>query len=201
MQSIRQYLTEERERVLNVFDIDETLFKTKALVKVIRGGKVVKQLNNVEFNTYKLQDGESFDFGQFKDAKVFQATSTPIGRMVSRLKLILRNMGESGSKVILVTARSDFDNKDAFLSTFKANGIDIDRVYVERAGNLRLGSSAKNKRFVFHKYLRGNKFDKIRLFDDSTQNLNSFMSLEKAYPGVSFEAWHVGHDGKTSKFQ
>ena len=36
---------------LTVFDIDETLFHTKAKVRVKKGRKVVKVLNNIEYNT------------------------------------------------------------------------------------------------------------------------------------------------------
>ena len=37
---------------LTIFDIDETMFKTKALVLVVKDGKTVKKLNNQEFNKY-----------------------------------------------------------------------------------------------------------------------------------------------------
>jgi hypothetical protein len=200
MLSFKEYLTEERGRGLSIFDIDETLFHTKALVNVIKDGKVIRSLDNQEFNTYKLQPGEKFDFHQFRSAEVFRKTSPPIGKMVGKLKAILRNATASGSKVIIVTARANFDNKDVFLDTFRAHGIDIDSAYVERAGNLELGSAAKNKRFTFHKYLRSGQYDRIRLFDDSVQNLNSFMALAKDYPNVKFEAWFVTKDGSTKKF-
>ena len=200
MKSFNEYITEEVGRGLTIFDIDETLFHTKALVDVVKDGKVVRQLDNQEFNTYKLKPGESFDFHQFRSADVFRKTSTPIAKMVGKMKAILRNATRSGSRVIVVTARANFDDKDIFLDTFRAHGIDIDSAYVERAGNLQLGSAAKNKRFVFHKYLRSGRFDRIRLFDDSTQNLNSFMALAKNYPKVKFEAWFVRKDGSTTKF-
>jgi hypothetical protein len=200
MISVREYIVEQNERVLNIFDIDETLFKTKAMIGIVKDGKIIKHLNSLEYNHYKLKPGEGYDYGQFKNAKLFQKTSTPIGRMIGKLKLILRNIKSSGSKVILVTARSDFDDKEIFLNTFKANGIDIDQVYVERAGNLKLGSAAKNKRFIFHKYLKTGGFTKIRLFDDHKDNLNSFKSLAKNYMHIKFEAWLVDRNGKTTKF-
>lgn len=200
MLTFKQYITEARGRGLSIFDIDETLFHTKAKIDVVKDGKVVRQLDNQEFNTYKLNDGEKFDFHQFRSADVFYKTSTPIGKMVGKLKAILRNATKSGSKVIIVTARANFDNKDVFLNTFRAHGIDIDNAYVERTGNLGLGSAAKNKRFTFHKYLRSGQYDRIRLFDDSVQNLNSFLALSKHYPDVKFEAWFVKEDGSTKKF-
>lgn len=200
MLSFRSFILEQtRGRGLTIFDIDETLFRTSAKVKVMKDGKEVRSLDNQEFNTYKLKDGESYDFGEFRSAEVFQNTSVPIMKMIEKAKAIIRNAVNAGSKVIIVTARSDFDDKKKFLDTFRRYGIDIDNVYVERAGNLKLGSSAKNKRFVFHKYLRGGKYERVRFFDDAMSNITMFKALAKQYPDISFEAYHVKHDGSVKK--
>ena len=200
MLSFRSFITEQtRGKGLTIFDIDETLFQTKALVKVIKNGKLVRSLDNQEFNTYKLKDGESYDFGEFRSAETFQNTSVPIMKMIEKAKAIIRNAVNSGSRVIIVTARADFDDKKKLLDTFRRYGIDIDKVYVERAGNLGLGSSAKNKRFIFHKYLRGGKYERVRFFDDAMSNITMFKALAKQYPDISFEAYHVKHDGSVRK--
>lgn len=200
MLSFRSFITEQnRGKGLTIFDIDETLFQTKALVKVVKGGKVIRSLDNQEFNTYKLKDGESYDFGEFRSAEIFQNTSVPIMKMIQKAKAVIRNAVNAGSRVIIVTARADFDDKKKFLDTFRRYGIDIDNVYVERAGNLGLGSSAKNKRFIFHKYLRGGKYERVRFFDDAMSNITMFKALAKKYPDISFEAYHVKHDGSIRK--
>lgn len=203
MKTFKEFLSEQQlgDKGLTIFDIDETLFHTKAKVDVIdKDGEVVRSLDNQEFNNYRLMPGERFDFHQFKSAEVFYRTSTPIGKMVGKMKAILRNAIRKGSRVIVVTARADFDDKETFLNTFRAHGIDIDSAYVERAGNLDLGSPAKNKRFVFHKYLKSGQYSRVRLFDDSDKNLISFLALQKHYPGVEFEAFFVKSDGSTRKF-
>jgi phosphoserine phosphatase len=200
MLSFRSFITEQtRGKGLTIFDIDETLFQTKALVKVIKDGKLVLTLDNQEYNTYKLKPGESYDYGEFRSAEVFRNTSVPIMKMIEKAKAIIRNAVNAGSKVIIVTARADFDDKKKFLSTFRRYGIDIDNVYVERAGNLGLGSSAKNKRFIFHKYLRKGAYERVRFFDDAMSNITMFKALAKQYPGISFEAYHVKHDGSIRK--
>lgn len=200
MLSFRSFITEQtRGKGLTIFDIDETLFQTKALVKVMKDGKVVQSLDNQAFNTYKLKDGEKYDFGEFTSAEIFQNTSVPIMKMVQKAKAIIRNAVNAGSRVIIVTARSDFDDKKKFLDTFRRYGIDIDNVYVERAGNLKLGSSAKNKRFIFHKYLRSGNYERVRFFDDAMSNITMFKALAKQYPNTSFEAYHVQHDGSIRK--
>ena len=60
---------------LTIFDIDDTLFRTTAQIKVVKDGREIRSLNNQEFNTYKLQDGESFDFGEFRNAEKFNKES------------------------------------------------------------------------------------------------------------------------------
>ena len=131
MENFLKYLEEATGKGLTMFDVDETMFKTKAKVKVVnKNGKVVKKLDNQQFNLYKKKAGEEYDFGEFKNAEVFNRTSTPIARMINKVKVILRNAVRKGSKVIIVTARPNFDDKELFLDTFRNQGIDIDFIYV-----------------------------------------------------------------------
>ncbi len=199
MENFKTFLLEAQGKGLTIFDIDETMFITKAKVKVVKNGKVIKKLDNQEFNTYKKKDGEEYDFGEFKNAEVFKRTSTPIARMINKVKAILKNATRAGSKVIIVTARPNFDNKKTFLDTFRKQGIDIDKIYVERAGNLGSGPAAENKRVIFKKYLNQNIYKRIRLFDDAKSNLKVFLSLQKDYPDVSFEAFLAKPNGSVSR--
>ena len=199
MKNFITYLEEAQGKGLTIFDIDETMFITKAKVKVVKNGKVIKKLDSQEFNTYKKKAGEEFDFGEFKDAKVFNRTSTPIARMINKVKAILKNATKAGSRVIIVTARPNFDNKKVFLDTFRKQGIDIDKIYVERAGNLGGGPAAENKKVIFKKYLDQKIYKRIRLFDDAMSNLKMFLSLQKNYPDVSFEAFLAKPNGSVSR--
>ena len=199
MKNFITYLEEAQGKGLTIFDIDETMFITKAKVHVVKNGKVIKKLDNQEFNTYKKKPGEDYDFGEFKNAEVFNRTSTPIARMINKVKVILKNATKAGSRVIIVTARPNFDNKKTFLDTFRKQGIDIDKIYVERAGNLGGGPAAENKRVIFKKYLNQNIYKRIRLFDDARSNLKVFLSLQKDYPDVSFEAFLAKSNGSVSR--
>tara|TARA_B100001287_G_scaffold218289_1_gene187187 strand:+ start:24 stop:629 length:606 start_codon:yes stop_codon:yes gene_type:complete len=199
MKNFKTFLLEAQGKGLTIFDIDETMFITKAKVKVVKNGKVIKKLDNQQFNTYKKKAGEEYDFGEFKDAKVFNRTSTPIARMINKVKAILKNATKAGSKVIIVTARPNFDNKKIFLDTFRKQGIDIDKIYVERAGNLGGGPAADNKKVIFKKYLDQNIYKRIRLFDDAMSNLKMFLSLQKEYSDVSFEAFLAKPNGSVSR--
>ena len=181
---------------LTIFDIDETLFHTKARVKVVKDKAVIKTLDNQAYNQYKLGTGESFDYGQFKSAKIFKETSTPIAKVINRAKRIIYFATRKGSKVIIVTARKDMDDKKIFRQAFLEQGIDIKRVYVERAGNLNKNSASENKVIIFKKYLDTSQYARIRLFDDSLDNLKAFLRLKKEYPKTEFTAYKVYKNGQ-----
>jgi hypothetical protein len=198
--TFKAFLEEQAELGLTVFDLDETLFHTKAKIKVIEDGKVVHSLDNQQYNSYKLKQGQSFDYGEFRSAEVFEKTSTPVAKMIGKARAIIHNAFARGSKVIISTARADFDNKEVFLRALDAHSIDTSKIHVERAGNFNLGSSAKNKKVIFRKYLRSGLYKRIRFFDDDTNNLTSFKSLQKEYPQITFEAWHVSKDGSVTKY-
>ena len=184
---------------LTIFDIDETLFRTKAKVQVSKGGKIIRILNNQQYNSYRLKKGESFNYGQFKSAKIFKETSTPIAKVIKRAKRIIHFATRKGSKVIIVTARQDMDDKKLFKEAFKAQGIDIGRVYVERAGNIGKGTASENKVVIFKRYLDTGRYARIRLFDDDKNNLNAFLSLKKRYIDVDFTGYRVFKSGDIKK--
>ena len=185
---------------LSIFDIDETLFHTKAKVQVLKDGKINKILDNQQYNSYKLKNGESFDYGQFKSAKIFKETSTPITKIIKKAKRIIHFAIRSRSKVIIVTARQDMDDKKLFKEAFEAQGIDIGKVYVERAGNIGKKTASANKVVIFKKYLDTGRYARVRLFDDDKNNLKAFMSLQKNYANVKFTAHQVLRSGFTTKF-
>ena len=196
MENFRAYISEAKNKGLTIFDIDDTMFKTKARVKVMPSGKT---LTPQKFNTYKLGKGESFDFGEFKSAKLFQQTAVPIGKMIAKFKAILKNAVKSGSKVIIVTARADMDDKKLFLDTFRSHGIDIDKSHIIRAGNLGMKSSAEAKAQVFKQFLDTNEYSRIRLFDDDKSNLQALLSLKDDYNDIEFEAWLANDKGQIKK--
>ena len=192
--NIIKLILEAAGRGLTIFDIDETLFHTKAYVQVKKNGKIIKQLDNIAYSQYKLKKGEELDFGQFKNSKIFSTTSTPMANMINKAKVILKNATKAGSKVIFVTARADMDDKKLFIDTFKAQGIDMSKVYVERAGNLGI-DTAKIKSTIFRQYLDTGKYRRVRLFDDAMVNLLALLSLREDYPNITFEAYKVTKKG------
>jgi FMN phosphatase YigB (HAD superfamily) len=182
---------------LVIFDIDDTLVHTQTKVHVIKDGKVIKSLNSHDFTHYKLQPGESFDFGDFTNAEEFFINAKPIIPMMNQLK---RDIA-TGNKVVMVTARSDFNDKELFLDTFRKYGIDMSKVHVYRAGNM-VGKipTEEKKKIIIKNLLDKNNYTKTIMYDDAIPNLHAFMSLKKDYPNTKFYAWHVSLDGEASEY-
>lgn len=182
MKSFIAYLLEKEDPkgTLNIFDIDDTLFRSKTRVVIVKDGKFVRELSSGEFNTYKLKPGEDYDFSQFRSAKHFHTTAVPIDKMIERAQRAVKQH-KPGDKTIIITARSDFDDKDLFLQKFRDHDFPIDQVHVERAGNLeklKKGSPTHiTKGVVIKRYLNTGRFNRIRMWDDHEKNLNMLLKI------------------------
>ena len=192
-----------KKGTLNIFDIDDTLFRSESKVLIKKNGKVVKELGTGEYNTYKLKQGEQFDFSQFRSSKTFYNTAVPIDKMILRARRAVAQENPE-DKTIIVTARADFDNKSLFLQKFRDNGFPIDQVHVERAGNLSQYKKGVKpnitKAVVLKRYLNTGKFDTVRFWDDAEENLNMLDKLKHMYPNVKFQGFLVDPEtGNTTR--
>jgi hypothetical protein len=123
--------------------------------------------------------------------------------MLNKLKSVHSKVKKnSNSKIILNTAREDFDDKDTFLKTFKKHGIDIDDIHVHRAGNIKDPnmSVAEKKTKVIDDHLSTGKYKHVSLHDDSVDNLKHFLKLKTKHPNVNMKAYHVQPDGSANHF-
>ena len=201
---LRELLFEAKLKSLTFVDIDETLFNTNAKIHVVKDGKILKKLHNTEFNTYELQDGESFDFIEFDSSDIFVKTSTPIESMIKKMNAMFKNISKARSEMYLLTARGDFDDKKKFLDFLKSYDIKVGHmkdgdIHVIRVGNTK-GPSGPKKKKVAKKFLKTGKYYKIRLYDDAHSNLNAFLELEEEFPDIQFEAYEVKH-GKIKRYK
>jgi hypothetical protein len=188
---------EIQPRKLVIFDIDDTLVHTQTTVQVIKDGRAVKALNSHDFTHYKLQPGESFDFENFRNAQEFFDNSKPIIPMIDQLKHDIN----TGNKVVMVTARADFDDRELFLDTFRKYGVDMDRVHVYRAGNMNNKiQTEEKKKIIIRGLMDKTPYTKAIMYDDAVPNLKSFLELKREYPKTRFYAWHVSLEGDASEY-
>lgn len=191
-------------KIINFVDIDDTTFKTKTNILVVdEDDNILKRLDPKAFDYYTLKPGESFDFSEFENSKIFFKTAKPIPNVIKIIENILNEIIEldNGSKLIFLTARSDMNDKRMFLETFLKHGIPVDNkdlIYIERAGNLLMKAHIA-KYIIIKQYLDRNYYDLIRLIDDSDKNISEFLKLKKEYAESEFEILKVLKNGLTKK--
>ena len=176
---------------LTIFDIDDTLFKTDNKVYIIKNKRIRKKISSAEYAAYKLKEGETFDFREFRDSKLFFEQARPIKVVLKKLKATAKRIKKRKySEIIFVTARKNMNNKKLFLETFREFGIDIDSIYIERAGNLNLPVHEAKKKIITQ-YLKKKIFERVRLYDDQIKNLQSFFELKEKFPKIFFAAYLI----------
>lgn len=200
MKPYYKYITEkvDEQKTLNVFDLDDTLFKSHAKVIVKRNGEDHKLLSPSEYNTHKLEHGDSYDFSQFRSSSLFRKSAEPIDSMIRKA---VSSANKETSRTIIVTARSDFDDKEEFLQALRDHGFPIDKVHVERAGNMKKASTPIAKGAIISRYLKTRNYNKVRMWDDAERNLQLFLKMEKMFPEIKFEAFLVDHHGRTQRYK
>jgi hypothetical protein len=202
MITFKQYL-EEKTGTLHVFDVDDTLIHSNAKVHVKdKDGKTVEKLSTSEFNNHKLPPGHHYDFHEFKSSQVFKK-SHPIHKMIRTINAAQSTTSKNPkNKVIINTARADFDDKHMFLNTLSHHGIKhLDKIHVYRAGNIPGNDKPAQKKLTFiRQHLDKHPYSSVRMYDDSPENLKAFVGLKKEYPNVRFHAYHVHHDGSMKKY-
>ena len=179
------------------FDLDDTLFhhdNSKLRVHVHdQSNRRVRTLTSSEFNRHQLPPGHAYDFSEFRSSRIFGESSKPIRKMIAKLKGIHKN----GGKAEILTARSDFDDKDAFAHHMKKYGIDPGQIHVRRAGNMVGMRSPQAKAAIVSQAIQENGLKKVHLYDDHPDNLSEFLKLKSKHPDVEFHAHHVEHDPET----
>ncbi len=174
-------------------DIDDTLLFTTAKVTVVKNGKVQRKLTNSEYNDYELQLGESHDFTEFEDSRMFASTSIPNYPMINLLKELYQN----GDEVLLLTARGNFDCKETIKKYFNDLGIPVGhyldhKIHIARCGRDKyksVGRSHERKKYVIEKILaKRPDVTFIEMYDDNLENLRTFKTIN-----MPSAAYHVDH--------
>ena len=194
MKTFSEFFLNESNSI-HYFDVDDTLMKTSnANTKVHvkdENGKRVASLNSGEYNSHKLQPGHSYDYSEFKSSDNFAKNAKPIRKVLAKMKAIHKN----GGKTEILTARSDFDDKDKFAKKGKSYGVDISpgQTHVRRAGNIAMPTpEAKAK--VISDAIKKNGHKEVHLYDDHKPNIDAMMALKKEHPDVTFHGHHVIHN-------
>ena len=142
MISLHDYILEkfsvagnESDKIL-LFDVDDTLLKSEVQVHVVKGGKLLRKLSSAEYNSYKLQPGEDFDYVEFEDPKILNNKSVFLKYWDT-----LQREYKSGTHIGILTARSDSDMFYDFFKNCPCHVVLFYIAYISIFQNL--GQSAK----------------------------------------------------------
>ena len=181
MISLRDYILEQftvagtQSNKILLFDVDDTLIKSDVKVHVIKNGEVIKKLSSTEYNSYKLQPGESFDYSEFEDEDILNNRSVFLKYWDT-----LQREYKDGTHIGILTARS---NKDMFYRFFKSNCITIKNELVFAINDPKLnlkGSTIEDRKAEVIKRLAKWGYKTMVFFDDNEANLKTAKKLEKS---------------------
>ena len=187
---LEEYIEEKargtrKKTTVHAYDVDETLFghgkKGKPNVQVHvkdSSGKRVKSLSNQEFNTHKLDKGNSYDFSEFQSAKKFKETSSPNKKVIKDIK----RKQARGQNVHLITARSKFDKPGEFQGHLKKHGVDVDKKNIHYTGGMRGGDIGKKKVDVANAVAKQSGAKKTHMYDDAAKVHKAFEKEKKENP-------------------
>lgn len=200
---------------ITFFDIDECVARTfaKIIVKDAITKNPIRFLDTKEFNDDVISPNEIYDFSQFRCGRTFLETSKPIKRTIFRIKHMIQKIEEKNlnNKIIFLTARSDFRDKENFLQWFKNHGINVENkniVYIERSGNITLDYREqgielpveKVKKLAVMKYIKDGFYCNIKMVDDYIKNLNAFLEIADTLPNKIIERIKERTGSDTIKF-
>jgi len=167
-------LKEIKKNRLVIFDLDDTLVKTEAKVRIIshKTKKVIAELTPKDFNSFKKRSGHILNFDDFDDPEILRQ-----GRLIHSIFSKLKYYYNKGVPVAIVTARS---SSDIVRSFFLENGIDIHPDLViainDPSANLE-GNIAERKQKAIRNLI-DDGYTNLIFFDDNEDNLRLAKNLE-----------------------
>lgn len=161
----------ENKKII-LFDVDDTLIHTTACILVKKKGKYVKKLTNKEYNNYKLNPGEEFDFKEFDDYKLLD------NEQLTPYFETLKREYNKGTHIGIITARGNCKMIKVFLLK---KGIDIkdNLIFATDDPGLCLHGTIQERKAEVISILYKRGYKKFIFFDDNEGNLKSAKALEE----------------------
>jgi FMN phosphatase YigB (HAD superfamily) len=187
--TFRKYYTEgrvhlkpwlERRDNAYVFDVDDTLVTTGAMIIVKdENGNLIKKITPHDYNTYKKQPGEQFDFSEFQSADIFRKTAQPTKyfKIIKNISDAV-NRGDSDSAIYILTARGS-KIKETIHDYLESHDIYVRSVDITTLGDRTDAPIAEIKKNVLQK-IRNKHIGNVVFFDDDEKNIE----LANQVPGI-----------------
>jgi FMN phosphatase YigB (HAD superfamily) len=176
---LREYISEIAteaqvpKRRLRIFDFDDTLVKTDAMVHVTDAQGLKFDLMPSEFATYERQPGDKMDYTDFHlliNPRAIRWTNRILERVYD-------THGEAG--VVVLSARSSHVPIEQFLNELGLTGIEI--IALDNA------DPAVKASWVSARIER-DSLEFVEFFDDSHKNVAAIRELQNGHPTVQIVA-------------
>lgn len=166
---------------LVIFDLDDTLIKTDAKIKVVdrKTGKIVREMTPQEFNDFESKSKRHIlNYEDFSNPEILRQ-----GKFIHEIFEKLKRYYKKGIPVSIVTARSSSDLVREF---FLGHGIDIHPNLVIAVNDPQYGYSGgiPNRKLEAIHDLIDLGFKHLTFFDDSEDNLRLAKNAE-GYKGAT----------------
>lgn len=171
-------------RRLRVFDFDDTLVKTDAMVYVTDRQGVVRSMTPGEFAVYEKKPGDVFDYSDFRKL-INPRTIKPMMKLLNRIH---DHHGSDG--IVILSARSVSRPIKEFMMTHGYSDIEV--VALDNA-------SPHVKAEWISKRIRAARINTLEFFDDSHKNVAAVKELREKHPDVKIHVHHVVHTKKKRK--
>lgn len=172
-------------KVLRVFDLDDTLVKTKSYIYVKHKDGTETTLSPEQYATYNEKPGDEYDFRDFN-----RMLNQP--QVIKKnFKLLQRMLKNPQKKVTILTARKlGFPIRKFFKDEY---GLDVYPVALA-------SNNPKDKADWIEKQIKKGYTD-VAFMDDSIKNVRAVANLQKKYPDVRIKSVlaveHLTSDEKT----
>lgn len=173
-------------KTICIFDLDDTLVKTGAKIKVYEKdtGDLLHSLTPQQYNDFDNSCGHVLDFNDFDDLQVLLKGSL----MISNIKILLE-LSKSYS-IGIITARSHIDSVLEFVYE---NKLPIEKHLIFAVNDERssfFGNVAERKKQAFERLIKIG-YNNFIYYDDNLDNLLSAKSLESEYDNIKIKLHHV----------
>jgi len=164
---------------LFIFDFDDTLVFSGAVVHVTHADGSEEALESHEFATYVEQPGDEFDFSEFD-------TYPPAGRIINKtfnvLKQAIANHGMEN--VVVLSARGKSGPMKQFLEdSGLTDNIDIIGV---------ASANPRDKVAFIEQKLQKKEYSDVVVYEDSMANIQAIEAMiAEKYPQVTYSSHHV----------
>lgn len=171
-------------RVLYVFDFDDTLVRTGSLIYVQNERKPHPEfgtffaLTPAEFAVYEPQEGDEFDFSDFRRL----VNPQEISWTLKILRNVVRKHGHDSA--VILTARGAAEPVREFL---RDRG--LEKVQVRALDD---GHPERKSNWIAA-VIKGLGLKKVEFFDDSPKNIQVVNNIKQRFPDVQIRAHHVTH--------